>query len=204
MTQLEFYCRDCESTFRSAPDGSGYDQAPCPACREVCMTVQFEAEEQQRHHNEATLFSYLGQLTGTFSLNVPDAPDRKPPDDDPPQQLPPLSDQTSLCSCQSTSEATEYCAILDEAGIRSLIVEHEAPAAAGPVDLQVAAADVRRASEILKEYRATKNQNRRTEILDGQILFCCEQCNGVLGFPIDRRGGVESCSHCGEFVDVPD
>jgi len=65
---LQFYCRGCEATFESEPDHTGYEQAQCPACGELCLTVQFEHEEKKRHHNEATFFSLLGAFTGLFSL----------------------------------------------------------------------------------------------------------------------------------------
>jgi hypothetical protein len=46
---LRFCCRECKVTFESQPDDTGYEQAPCPKCGELCLTVQFEQEEQQRN-----------------------------------------------------------------------------------------------------------------------------------------------------------
>ena len=62
--ELAFYCRDCAFVFNSAPDGTGYEQVACPRCRQMCMTVEFENSEQERHHNEGVFFSILGALTG--------------------------------------------------------------------------------------------------------------------------------------------
>ena len=47
--KLQFYCTDCEKDFESEPDGTGYEQAPCPSCNELCMTMQFYEEEKERH-----------------------------------------------------------------------------------------------------------------------------------------------------------
>lgn len=44
MATLEFYCCDCKRIFESEPDGTGFEQAPCPQCRLVCMTSEFEGK----------------------------------------------------------------------------------------------------------------------------------------------------------------
>lgn len=44
MAVMEFYCCDCELIFESEPDGTGYDQAPCPKCMQICMTSEFEGK----------------------------------------------------------------------------------------------------------------------------------------------------------------
>ena len=44
MSMMEFYCCDCEKIFESPPDGTGYDQAPCPECQQICMTSEFEGK----------------------------------------------------------------------------------------------------------------------------------------------------------------
>lgn len=44
MAMLEFYCCDCHRIFESEPDGTGYEQAPCPQCESVCMTAEFEGQ----------------------------------------------------------------------------------------------------------------------------------------------------------------
>lgn len=35
---LEFHCDDCDLDFSAPPDGTGYDQAPCPQCQYVCIS----------------------------------------------------------------------------------------------------------------------------------------------------------------------
>ena len=36
------------------------------------------------------------------------------------------------------------------------------------------------------------------------ICFACGECGGELSFSSGRRGRVETCHHCGAFVDVPE
>lgn len=48
MAQLEFYCCDCQFIFESEPDGTGYDQSPCPKCQQISMTSEFEGKSTQK------------------------------------------------------------------------------------------------------------------------------------------------------------
>jgi hypothetical protein len=41
---IEFYCCDCRFNFHSEPDGTGYAQAVCPKCQQLCMTAEFEGK----------------------------------------------------------------------------------------------------------------------------------------------------------------
>ena len=47
MAMTEFYCCDCEKNFDSEPDGTGYEQAPCPECKQTCMTAEFEGKSSK-------------------------------------------------------------------------------------------------------------------------------------------------------------
>ncbi len=44
VADLEFHCCDCELTFESVPDGTGYAQSECPQCQQICMTAEFEGK----------------------------------------------------------------------------------------------------------------------------------------------------------------
>ena len=52
MPILEFYCCDCDKLFESEPDGTGYEQAPCPICTQVCMTAEFEGKASKKKDEE--------------------------------------------------------------------------------------------------------------------------------------------------------
>lgn len=48
MAIMEFYCCDCDYIFESEPDGTGYDQAPCSKCEQICMTSEFEGKATEK------------------------------------------------------------------------------------------------------------------------------------------------------------
>jgi len=67
--------------------------------------------------------------------------------------------------------------------------------------IEVAEADADRALEILQQYRAAEAQAGRSE---EPVVFDCPECGQDVMFPADRRGRVETCPHCGGYVDVPE
>ncbi len=52
MAVLEFYCCDCEHLFESEPDGTGYEQSPCPKCQQIAMTAEFEGKSSKEKKEE--------------------------------------------------------------------------------------------------------------------------------------------------------
>lgn len=70
------------------------------------------------------------------------------------------------------------------------------------IKLRVPRADAARAEAILSSAKL-----ERRGLPDGESLspirFSCSTCGAVLEFPANRRGGVESCNQCGQYVDVP-
>ncbi len=75
--------------------------------------------------------------------------------------------------------------------------------AVGGIQLQVAEKDVGQASEILRLHELSKKEKLRVQATH-VIRFACSQCSAPLEFSGDRRGGIETCDHCGEYVDVPE
>lgn len=75
--------------------------------------------------------------------------------------------------------------------------------AVGGAKLQVLESDAARAAEILSRHR-TANSEFTEENPGGEIVFACEECGANLRFPASRRGRVETCPQCGEYVDVPE
>ncbi|GAB5406960.1 MAG: hypothetical protein Aurels2KO_51910 [Aureliella sp.] len=73
-------------------------------------------------------------------------------------------------------------------------------AAVGGIKLKVAAADAQRATELLVEIKRSSKADPQSE----PIVFACEECGKENKFPAQRAGGVETCVHCGRYVDVPE
>ena len=69
--------------------------------------------------------------------------------------------------------------------------------AVGGIKLQVNAQDVELARSLLEAVESRPQDG-------SEIVFHCEDCGATLKFPGHRRGGVESCDHCGAYVDVPE
>lgn len=72
-------------------------------------------------------------------------------------------------------------------------------AAVRGIKLKVAAEDAQRATELLDEIK----RSRECDPSAAPIVFPCENCGKEISFPAQRAGGVETCKHCGRYVDVP-
>ena len=207
---LLFYCRDCEATFESEPDGTGYEQAPCPECGEICMTVEFEREEQKRQRGSALLFSVVGSFLGLPSIPVPNgsrSPASLPREE---QDSPPsICDAATVRKVGNSAEADLCRSLLEHFGIQARSVQVDrvdpfSPGVFGEILLQVPSSDVERARQILEAYDAAQEEEQEPSQDTDPITFDCEECGREITFPGHRRGGVEICPHCNEYVDVPE
>lgn len=75
--------------------------------------------------------------------------------------------------------------------------------AIGGIKLQVSAQDVERATEIINKLELELRERLKTNTTHF-IRFQCSECNAPQEFTADRRGGVETCTKCGKFIDVPE
>lgn len=224
---LLFYCRQCETSFESEPDGTGYEQAPCPRCGDICLTAQFEHEEQERHRNEAAVFrffmsflgsvlsffrslSMIGSFIGLFSilrnngLEVDPKGGQAGGDGTSAMQCP-----VTLSTFDNPGEADMCRTMLDRFGIETRLVYTEGtnpfmPGAGDAVVVQVSSGDEMRARQIIAQYHSLKKERREARLQSEPIGFACEECGKEITFPAHRGGCVEICPHCGRYVDVPE
>lgn len=97
-------------------------------------------------------------------------------------------------------EAAGISAFATDEGMSTLLV----PNLVGGIKLQVPAAEAARAEAVLAELReAAQSPAADAEGDDGGVSFHCPSCNAEIWFPSDRRGHVEECPECGNYVDVP-
>ena len=115
-------------------------------------------------------------------------------------------------------EAHSLRAVLEERGIRAEVVGETLQTAAGDLPLGQSLApriwvwegDAGRARELIEEFTSQSRQESHGSPglakLDDpiEVTFLCEECGEILAFPDRCRGHVETCPHCGNFVDVPD
>jgi hypothetical protein len=99
--------------------------------------------------------------------------------------------------------------VLDEEDIPAFLADDNLVAtnwllsnAVGGAKLRVAASNVPRAVEILDAYRASHSGPKNDD--ERPITFACEECGEQITVPGDRRGHVEVCPLCNEYVDVPE
>ena len=115
-------------------------------------------------------------------------------------------------------EAHGLCAVLEERGIRAEVVGESLGNAAGKLPFGQAIApriwvregDAGRAREIIEECTSRRRQesgnpfDRTKSRGTRDVNFRCQECGSSVIFPGRCRGHVETCPHCGNFLDVPD
>jgi hypothetical protein len=75
--------------------------------------------------------------------------------------------------------------------------------AVGGAKLQVLESKAELAARFVEENRQRVRQNGQ-ECDSPDVIFDCEECGQSLSLPGNRRGHVETCPHCHEFIDVPE
>jgi len=76
--------------------------------------------------------------------------------------------------------------------------------AIGGVKVQVPVTQFKLAQQLVEEHRESLRQRRLKTNEEDDIVFPCEECGMTISFPARRAGGVETCPHCGKYVDVPE
>ena len=69
----------------------------------------------------------------------------------------------------------------------------------GPVKVQVPDTQAEEAVKFIAEFEPPVVASD-----EPAIHFRCSECGKEISFPAKRRGGVETCPHCYEYVDVPE
>jgi hypothetical protein len=64
--------------------------------------------------------------------------------------------------------------------------------------------DAERARQIVDDFETTAAQQRAKVAESPPISVVCEECGRTTDFPASQLGSVESCAHCGAYVDVGD
>jgi predicted RNA-binding Zn-ribbon protein involved in translation (DUF1610 family) len=102
-------------------------------------------------------------------------------------------------------EAHGLRAVLEEKHIRAEVVGESLGSAAGRLPLGQATTpriwvregDAGRAREIIEECTSRP-------LHEDDVAFLCDECGKSVTFPGRSRGRVETCPHCGSYLDVPD
>ncbi|HEY3391859.1 MAG TPA: DUF2007 domain-containing protein [Lacipirellulaceae bacterium] len=124
-----------------------------------------------------------------------------------------LRDPVAVYDAANNLEAAVVCQILTSSGIAAYAVEDASvvgqwafgllPQIHNP-QVWIERADLARAKPILENYERRRKEDSDAAHETAPIQVICEECHKQLEFPASRRGSVETCVHCGAYVDVGD
>ena len=61
-----------------------------------------------------------------------------------------------------------------------------------------------RARQVIDDFEARAAEQRQRSGETPDVSVVCEECGKTASFPASQLGSVESCPHCGAYVDVGD
>lgn len=64
--------------------------------------------------------------------------------------------------------------------------------------------ETQRARQIIDEFETRAAKQRQASSVAADVSVACEECGKTSQFPASQLGSVESCPHCGAYVDVGD
>jgi hypothetical protein len=124
-----------------------------------------------------------------------------------------LRDPVAVYDAANNLEAALVCQILTSSGIAAYAVEDASVVGQWAFGLLpqihkpqvwIERADLARAKPILESYERGRAEKADAAHDDAPIQVSCEECQGQLEFPASQRGSIETCIHCGAYVDVGD
>jgi endogenous inhibitor of DNA gyrase (YacG/DUF329 family) len=117
-------------------------------------------------------------------------------------------------NASSNLEAQMVCGLLLDAGIEAQVIEDHSLAGlwvGGTMaeihkpQVWIERADVERARPVLTEYEERAAERRVAARDTSKVIdVLCEECGKTSQFPASQQGSVQSCPHCGAYVDVGD
>jgi Putative prokaryotic signal transducing protein len=125
-----------------------------------------------------------------------------------------LRDPVAVYNAASNMEAHFVREALTAAGIEAFVIEDVSQVGTWAFGLipeihkpqvWVERADIARAKPVLEDYeRRTAELRAADAAADAgpDIEAVCEECGGRSTFPAAVRGTVQTCRHCGEYLDV--
>jgi hypothetical protein len=113
-----------------------------------------------------------------------------------------LQDPVAVYDAASDIEAQQICNILNEAGVEAYITEDDAQV--GQVmkpQVWVDRSAIDRAEPMLQEYER-RQQRGMAQADDAVLESVCEGCGQRTAFSASQDGTVQTCPHCGAYMDV--
>jgi hypothetical protein len=122
-----------------------------------------------------------------------------------------IRDPVVVYNAANNIEALTICEMLQNAGIDAHAVEDVSQAGAWMFGLlpqvhrpqvYVGRDDVLSAKPLLEEYSERRDAKSRAGGDELEVEATCEECGEGAFYPASRLGFVETCPHCGAYVDV--
>jgi hypothetical protein len=121
-----------------------------------------------------------------------------------------MSRFVTIATFELSAEAEAMKCLLEQEGFEVLLADENLvrmnwflSGAIGGVKLQVSEAKAELASQFVEKHRhRPRRDEERSNLPD--VVFECEECGKTVSFPGRRRGGVETCPYCYNYVDVPE
>lgn len=170
----------------------------------------FFKHQEQRRLDDARSDTDACQSPTLLPVAPPDGPGHtNSPDESPPTGASPTVELVTIATFDVPVHAEAARMRLDQEGIDAIVADANLVGAdwflsnaVGGAKLQVPAEDEDRARLILSQTQSSLHKPAKHT--GGPVHFDCQECGKALTFPAHRRGGVETCPNCGEYVDVPE
>ena len=116
----------------------------------------------------------------------------------------------TIASFDFPDEAEAAKLFLEQSGVHAFLADDNLVGmdwflanAVGGVKVQVADSDADNAEAALEQFKPFRRKPLEQRSKEG-VTFACQECGKNVTFPQDRCGHVETCPHCGEYLDVPE
>ena len=177
----------------------------------MCLTVQFEQEEMRRNEAEASFASFLAWLLGGLLVWIPLCFTRGKGRRERLRASAKKTKFMTVARYDTREDAEADARVLAEHGLHAQVVGAETPGATAKsrdrlpsIELQLPEQDAFAAGQILRALDPPEKEDRaEVGSRKEDVVFPCEECGAMLQFPSNRRGKVDVCRHCGDYVDVP-
>lgn len=124
-------------------------------------------------------------------------------------------DLVTVAAFDKRGDADVCKVVLEQQGIKTFIADDNMVGgtsffygnALGYIKIRVASTDAASATELLQnfnEHWGLSNDQSNSDETAGTIQFVCEHCDKSIELAAATSGSIQSCPHCGEFIDVPD
>jgi hypothetical protein len=114
-----------------------------------------------------------------------------------------LQDPVAVYDAGNDIEAQQVCNLLNEAGVEAYVTEDDAQV--GQVmnpQVWVDRSAIDCAKPILQDYERRQEGHGTAQADDAVVESVCEQCGQRTAFSASKDGTVQTCPHCGAYMDV--